>query len=153
MPKPPPPDSKFWKVWEVGTRINIALFRATKGRVGGKMPGSDARICIVHHVGRKSGQKRQSPLIYLADGDDVVIVASKGGVDKHPAWFHNVTAMDVVEVELPGGERRRTRPHVAEGPERERLWKRLVEIYKPYADYQTYTERQIPVVVLEPAQA
>ena len=118
------------------------------------MPGSKARICIVHHVGRKSGAaSAQSPLIYLADGDNVVVVASKGGVDKHPAWFHNVMAMDAVEVELPGGERRRMRPRVAEGDERERLWEQLVEIYKPYADYQTYTERQIPVVVLEPAQA
>lgn len=153
MPKPPPPDSKFWKVWEAGTRVNIALFRATKGRVGGKIPGSKARICIVHHVGRKSGAERQSPLIYLADGDNVVIVASKGGVDKHPAWFHNVTAMDTLEVELPGGERRRVRPHVAEGAERERLWPKLVDIYKPYADYQNHTTRQIPVVVLEPAQA
>ena len=151
MPKPPPADSKFWKVWEVGTRLNIALFRATKGRVGGKIPGSKARICIVHNVGRKSGQKRETPLIYLADGDNVVIVASKGGVDKHPAWFHNVMAMDAVEVELPGGGRKRMRPHVAEGAERARLWDALVGIYKPYADYQTYTSRQIPVVVLEPA--
>ena len=150
MPKPPPAHSPFWKVWEAGTRVNIALFRATRGRVGGKMPGFKARICIVHHVGRKSGAKRQSPLIYLPDGERVVVVASKGGLDRHPAWFHNVTAMDAVEVELPGGERRRMRPRVAEGEERERLWTRLVDIYKPYAEYQTYTERRIPVVVLEP---
>jgi F420H(2)-dependent quinone reductase len=151
MPKPPPADSPFWKAWEGFTRLNIVLFRATRGRVGGRMPGMKARICIVHHVGRKSGKKRQSPLIYLPDGDKVVVVASKGGVDKHPAWFHNVTAMDSVEVELPGGGRRRLRPRVADGEERARLWKELVEIYPPYAEYQTYTERQIPVVVLEPA--
>jgi F420H(2)-dependent quinone reductase len=153
MPKPPPPDSTFWKVWEVGTRLNIVLFRATGGRLGGSLPGTKARICIVHHVGRKSGKKRESPLIYLADGDNVVVVASKGGVDRHPAWFHNLMAMESTEVELPGGGRRRVRPRVAEGAEREQLWPRLVGIYKPYADYQTYTERKIPVVVLEPAQA
>jgi deazaflavin-dependent oxidoreductase (nitroreductase family) len=73
-------------------------------------------------------------------------------VDKHPAWFHNLMAMDVAEVELPGGERRRVKPRVAEGSEREALWPRLVGIYGPYADYATYTERTIPVVVLEPAQ-
>ena len=85
MPKPPPADSKFWKAWEGLTRLNIVLFRATRGRVGGKIPGSKAGICIVHHVGRKSGAERESPLIYLPDGDNVVVVASKGGVDKHPA--------------------------------------------------------------------
>ena len=151
MPKPPPADSPFWNVWEGFTRLNIALFRATRGRVGGRLPGTKARICIVHHVGRKSGQRRQSPLIYLPDGDNVVVVASKGGSEKHPAWFHNVTAMESVEVELPGGARRRLRPRVAEGGERERLWQELVRIYKPYAEYQTYTERQIPVVVLDSA--
>ena len=151
MPKPPPVDSKFWKAWEGLTRLNIVLFRATGGRVGGKLPGFGSRICILHHVGRKSGQPRQSPLIYLPDGEAVVVVASKGGVDRHPAWFHNVVAMDETDVELPGGVRRRVRPRVAEGSERERLWPRLVETYPPYADYATYTTREIPVVVLEPA--
>jgi deazaflavin-dependent oxidoreductase (nitroreductase family) len=132
------------------TRVNIWLFRATDGRVGGRLPGTKARICILHHVGRKSGKRRESPLIYLPDEDRVVVVASKGGVDQHPAWFHNVMAMDATEVELPGGGRRRVRPRVAEGAERERLWEQLVGIYKPYADYQTYTDRRIPVVVLEP---
>ncbi len=153
MPKPPPADSSFWKVWEAGTRVNILLFRATRGRVGGKLPGFKARICILHHVGRKSGKKRVSPLIYLPDGDNVVVVASKGGVDKHPAWFHNVMAMDTTEVELPGGGRRTVRPRMAAGEERARLWPALVGIYKPYADYATYTTRQIPVVVLEPASS
>ena len=149
MAKPPPPDHPFWKLWEAGTRVNIALFRATRGRVGGSL--GKARILLLHHTGRRSGEHRVSPLIYLADGDDVVIVASKGGVDKHPAWFHNLMAMDSTEVELPGRERRRVRPRVAEGDERERLWERLVAMYKPYASYATYTERRIPVVVLERA--
>ena len=151
MPKPPPPESSFWKLWEGFTRLNIALFRATGGRLGGRLPGTKARICILHHVGRKSGARRQSPLIYLEDGSNVVVVASKGGVDKHPAWFHNVMAMDATEVELPGGGRRTVRPRVAAGEERARLWPALVGIYKPYADYATYTTREIPVVVLEPA--
>ncbi|MEV4020546.1 nitroreductase/quinone reductase family protein [Nonomuraea angiospora] len=81
----------------------------------------------------------------------MVIVASKGGVGAHPARFHNLMAMETTEVELPGGERRRVRPRLAEGEERAALWGRLVAMYKPYADYATYTERQIPVVVLEPA--
>ena len=151
MPKPPPPDSPFWKLWEGMTRVNIALFRATGGRAGGSI--GKARILLLHHTGRRSGQQRVSPLLYLQDGANVVVVASKGGVDKHPAWFHNLMAMEATEVELPGRERRRVRPRVAEGDERERLWSRLVGIYRPYASYATYTDRQIPVVVLEPAQA
>ena len=149
MAKPPPPDHPFWKLWEAGTRVNIALFRLTGGRIGGSI--GKARILLLHHTGRRSGERRVSPLCFLADGDDVVVVASKGGVDKHPAWFHNVMAMEATDVELPGKERRRVRPRVAEGPERERLWPRLVEMYRPYASYATYTERRIPVVVLERA--
>jgi deazaflavin-dependent oxidoreductase (nitroreductase family) len=151
MAKPPPPSSPVWKLWEGLTRINIVLFRATGGRVGGSI--GKAKILLLHHTGRRSGTERVSPLIYLDDGADVVVVASKGGVDKHPSWFHNLMAMDATEVELPGRERRRVTPRVAEGPERERLWPRLVGIYKPYESYATYTTRDIPVVVLEPAQS
>jgi deazaflavin-dependent oxidoreductase (nitroreductase family) len=149
MPKPPPSSSPFWKVFEVFTRANLYAFRATKGRLGGKIMG--APVLLLHHVGRKSGKPRVSPLIYTPDEPNLVVVASKGGVDRHPAWFHNLMAMGTTEVELPGGERRRVRPRVAEGEERERLWAKAVAVYKPYAEYQTYTERQIPVVVLEPA--
>ena len=149
MPKPPPPDSKFWNVWNVRTDVNIKLFRATRGRFGGRLPGTRARILILHHVGRKSGAERESPLIYVSNGDDLAVIASKGGVDKHPAWFHNVTASPDVTVELPGGERRAVRARVVEGEERERWWDRAVADYKLYADYATYTERRIPVVVIE----
>ena len=150
MKKPPPPDSKFWKVFNGATRVNVAVFRASGGRLGAKM--GKAPVLLLHHEGRKSGTKRVTPLIHLDDGERQVIVASKGGVDKHPAWFHNLMAMDGTEVELPHGRGRRTvRPRVAEGEERDRLWPRLVAIYPPYADYATFTERRIPVVVLEPA--
>ncbi|HEV3000814.1 MAG TPA: nitroreductase family deazaflavin-dependent oxidoreductase [Solirubrobacteraceae bacterium] len=149
MPKPPPADSRFWKVWEVGTRANVALFRLTNGRVGGRL--GKAPILLLHHVGAKSGRHRVSPLIYVPDGDRVVVVASKGGVDRHPAWFHNLRAHPDTEVELPREGRVRVRARVAADDERERLWPRAVAVYKPYADYQTYTERKIPLVVLERA--
>ena len=150
MPKPPPPSSPFWKVWEVGTRVNIGLFRATKGRLGGKLPGTGSPILLLHHVGAKSQKKRVSPLIYVPDGERVVIVASKGGVDKHPAWFHNLKANPETVVELPREGKRSVRARIAAGEERAELWDKAVAIYKPYAEYQTYTERQIPVVVLDP---
>ncbi|MCU1628800.1 MAG: deazaflavin-dependent oxidoreductase, nitroreductase family [Pseudonocardia sp.] len=149
MQKPPPADSPFWKLFHLATRVNLLLFRATKGKVGGRLGSSP--VLVLHHVGRKSGQARVSPLNYLDDAANLVVVASKGGTDANPAWFHNLMAMDSTEVELPGGEKRRVRPRVAEGEERDALWPRLVEMYKPYEEYASFTERRIPVVVLEPA--
>ena len=149
MPKPPPPGSPFWKLFEAGTRLNIAAFRATGGRVGGRF-GKGQRILLLHHKGAKSGKERVSPLLYMPDGDDIVIVASKGGVDKHPAWYHNLRAHPDTEVELRG-EHRRVRAHTATDEERARLWPMVVDMYKGYAEYQSYTERKIPLVVLERA--
>jgi deazaflavin-dependent oxidoreductase (nitroreductase family) len=149
MSKPPVPTSAYWKLLRQMARLNTFLFRKTRGRVGGRFTGSP--VLLLDHVGRKSGQARTNPLIYLDDAPRLIIVASKGGVDAHPAWFHNLMAMTTTEVELPGGERRRVHPRIAEGEERAALWERLVALYQPYATYATYTERQIPVVVLEPA--
>jgi deazaflavin-dependent oxidoreductase (nitroreductase family) len=136
-------------VWEIVPRVNIALFKQTGGRVGGRFFG--APVLLLHHVGRKSGQKRVSPLIYVADGDDLVLVASKGGAERNPAWFHNLVAAGEAEVELPGGERRRVRARLADDAERERLWPRCVEVYRPYASYQRSTDRRIPLVILTPS--
>ena len=148
MPKPPPPSSKFWRAWEALTRVNIVAFRATKGRIGGQL--GKAPILLLHHTGARSGTQRVSPLIYLPDGDDVVVVASKGGVDQHPAWLHNLRAHPDTEVELPGGGGRvPVRAREASDAERETLWPRLEAIYKPYRDYQRYTTRRISLVVLE----
>ena len=152
MPKPPPPSSPFWKAWEAFTSGHVRVFRATKGRVGGRWYPGGAPVLLLHHVGRKSGKHRVSPLIYLADGSKLVIVASKGGVDQHPAWFHNLRAAGTTEVELKGGEQRRVRVRTVEGgEEHDRLWPRLVELYGPYEDYQRFTSRErIPLAVLEP---
>jgi deazaflavin-dependent oxidoreductase (nitroreductase family) len=149
MAKPPPPSSRYWKIQRQLARFNKFLFRKTRGKVGGTFLG--APVLLLDHVGRKTGQVRTNPLIYLNDEPRLVIVASKGGTNTHPAWFHNLMAMDTTEVELPGGERRRVHPRVANGDERTALWARLVTIYRPYANYATYTEREIPVIVLDPA--
>jgi deazaflavin-dependent oxidoreductase (nitroreductase family) len=137
-----------WKVVGVLTRGHVAAFQASGGRVGGRF--GKVRILLLHHVGRKSGRKRITPLIYLDDGDRLAIVASKGGVDKHPAWFHNLMATPETTVELPG-EKRRVRARTADDAERAELWPRLVEVYGPYEDYQKATKRRIPVVVLDRA--
>ena len=102
-------------------------------------------------MGRRSGKARVSPVLYLEDGDRLVIVASKGGTDKNPAWYHNLIAAPDTEVEI-GRERRRVRARRATEEERSALWPRLSAMYPQYDDYQrqAQTDRVIPVIVLEP---
>jgi deazaflavin-dependent oxidoreductase (nitroreductase family) len=109
-----------------------------------------APILLLHHVGRKSGKQRVTPVLYLADGDDIVIVGSKGGVDKNPAWFHNLMAAPETTVEVRR-EKRRVRPRLASDGERDTLWPRLDAIYPQFVEYRSFTDREIPIVVLEPA--
>lgn len=106
-------------------------------------------MCLIDHVGAKSGKKRTSPLLYIEDGDNVVIVASKGGYEKSPAWFYNLKANPDTTVQI-GGEIRPVRARVASEEERERLWPKAVDVYPSYQQYQDRTSREIPVVVLEP---
>lgn len=105
-------------------------------------------MLLLDTVGRKSGKRRTHPLIGFEDGPNLVVIASKGGVERHPAWLHNLRDMDTTTVNWRGDVRTVT-AREAEGPERERLWDRAVELYAPYRSYQKRTERQIPVVVLE----
>ena len=131
------------------SRANTLIFRATGGRVGSSFLRG-APICLVTMRGRKTGRERTVPLIYLKDGRDYVIVASKGGMDEHPLWYLNLKANPDAEVEI-GRERTAVRAATASPEEKARLWPRLVEIYPDYADYQRRTEREIPVVILRPA--
>jgi len=100
-------------------------------------------------VGRKSGRKWTVPLLYLRDGERVLCVASKGGMDHHPLWYHNLVANPEVEVQI-GSDVKPMRAHTATEAERTVHWPRLVEMYHDYADYQARTERIIPVIVLTP---
>ena len=97
--------------------------------------------------GRKTGNRHLVPLIYGEAPNGLVVIASKGGAPKHPGWYQNLVANPDVEVQV-GTEKFRARASTVEGPEREKLWKELVEIWPPYVDYQKKTERQIPVVML-----
>lgn len=99
-------------------------------------------------VGRRSGEKRTSPLFYGAVGDAYVIIGSKGGAATHPAWYLNLRANPIVEVQV-AKEIFTARARVATGKEREQLWEHMVKVYPPYRDYQHKTKREIPVVVLE----
>ena len=101
-------------------------------------------------VGRKSGEARSLPLIYGEAGDGYVIIASKGGMPNHPVWFLNLQAKPECEL-MVGAKHVNARARVAEGEERERLWKNMAKIYPPYDEYQERAgDRTIPVVVLDP---
>ena len=136
-------------VIRVMTVANVWLFRMTGGRLGARFPGG-APICLVTTRGRKSGVLRTVALLYLQDGERVVIVGSKGGMSHHPAWYLNLRADPRCEVEI-GRTRVPMRARVAAPEERRALWPRLVAMYPDYADYQARTTREIPVVVCEPA--
>ena len=132
------------------SRVNTAVYRRSKGRFGATFPGAGSPVCLVTTTGRKSGQDRSVPLIYLKRGDDVVVVASKGGMSEHPDWFLNLRDDPAVEVAIQGGPKQPMRARIATAEERAELWPRVTADHKNYADYQTKTDREIPVVLLEP---
>src|SRR2546421_12525587 len=137
--------------WPVMRRLmggHARIYRLTGGRIGQRIPGL-APMLLLDHVGAKSGVKLTTPLLYIDDPPNVVIVASKGGYPKHPAWYHNLRAHPDTTIQI-GSERRRVRARVAPPHERERLWPMAVAAYSGYRDYQARAEREIPVVILEP---
>jgi F420H(2)-dependent quinone reductase len=125
------------------------LYQRTGGRLGHSIPGVPGKMLLLDHVGAKSGTKRTSPLLYVRDGEDMVIVASKGGFPKHPAWFHNLIANPDTTVQV-GSEHCPVHARVATPEERDRLWALVVKAYHGYEDYKARTDREIPLVVLEP---
>ena len=129
------------------TKAHASLFRATNGRIGGRMVGSPVLLLVT--TGRKSGLQRTTPLLYLQDGSRQVIVASNGGAAKHPVWWLNLRANPEATVEV-AGRKTRVRATEARGEEKARLWKRLVEMYPNYESYQRKTDREIPVILLDP---
>ncbi len=136
------------------TRFHVALYRRSGGRLGGHLPGFPAaRIALVDHVGRRTGQHRTAPLLCVASGDTVVVSASKAGQPTNPDWFHNLIARPETTVQV-GSELREVRARVSSGEERERLWSQLAATYPGFDFYRRNAgEREIPVVVLEPRQA
>ncbi len=135
-------------VIRVMSRLNTWAYRLTGGWLGGTwLRGAPVMLLTV--TGRKTGRKLTVPLLYLRDGERVVVVASKGGMDDHPLWYLNLVANPDVEVEI-GTEVRPMRAATADEAERAALWPKLVAMYRDYDDYQARTDRQIPVVVLTP---
>jgi F420H(2)-dependent quinone reductase len=127
---------------------HAAVYRATRGLIGHHFPGAPPTL-LLDHVGAKSGARRTTPLVYFDDGRNVVIVASKGGHPKHPAWFHNLRAHPDITVQI-GSQRRAVHARVATADEHARLWPVAVQTYGGYRGYQERTDREIPLVILEP---
>ena len=134
---------------KIMSMLNVWAFRLTGGRLGGRF-SHGAPVCLVTVVGRKTGQPRTVPLLYLRRGNDLVIVASKGGMSHHPVWYHNMMATPRVEVET-GTTKQPMTVRRASDDEKAALWPALVQMYPDYADYQARTTRNIPVLILSPA--
>jgi deazaflavin-dependent oxidoreductase (nitroreductase family) len=126
-------------------RTQIEEFRRTGGKVSGMFAG--APMILITHKGAKSGKEYTNPLVYTRDGEDYVIIASKGGAPDDPQWFRNVVAHPDITVEV-GSERFPATARVAEGAERDRLFRAMADKMPNFDEYQRNTERVIPVVVL-----
>ena len=127
---------------------HTTAYRLSHGLIGHRVPGLPPML-LLDHVGAKSGTHRTSPLVYGKDGRDLILVASKGGYPKNPAWYHNLMAHPDTTVQV-GSRREDVHARPATAEERPRLWQLMLGVYGGYAAYQRRTEREIPLVVLEP---
>jgi deazaflavin-dependent oxidoreductase (nitroreductase family) len=137
-----------WRLFNEVVKGHTVVYRATGGLVGHRAPGLPPFL-LLDHTGAKSGRKRTSPLVYVRDGNAHVIVASKGGHPRHPAWFHNLLAHPDTTIQV-GSRKIPVRARVATPEERRRLWPKAVAVWSGYEGYQKRTDREIPLVVLEP---
>jgi deazaflavin-dependent oxidoreductase (nitroreductase family) len=136
-----------WYFINVANKVDKHLVPATRGALSTAI---GQQVLVVETIGAKSGEARRIPLVYVTDGDDIVLIASKGGAPKNPAWYHNLKANPEVRV-WAKGRSGRYRAREADGDERERLWQIAVDYYAGYDTYQGRTGgRRIPVMVLEP---
>ncbi|RMD85186.1 MAG: nitroreductase family deazaflavin-dependent oxidoreductase [Candidatus Dadabacteria bacterium] len=143
------PALKRNKAVELFWRLHRWVYRATRGKVGGRLIGLP--VLLLTTKGRKSGQPRTVALTYLEDAGRYVVIASYLGEPRHPSWYLNLRANPEATVQV-GSHTVRVRARDAEGEERERLWRRAVEAMPDYQTYQQRTSRRIPVVLLEPAE-
>ena len=158
-PRPKQLDSPVLpKIFRIVGRAQVWVYRRTSGRIGGTWRvGAGFRkpvpTLLLDHVGRTSGRRFTVPLLYLERGDDLVVVASQGGLPKHPHWYLNLGVHPDTTVQV-GRERRAVRARTADASERAALWPALVDLYADFDTYQAWApHREIPVVVLEPRPA
>ena len=148
MAKTPNPPAALWPLINRAFGMHTTVYRASHGLIGHRIPFLPPML-LLDHKGAKSGKERTTPLVYLADRDRFVIVASKGGHAKHPAWFHNLKANPETRIQV-GSRKLEVHASVATESQRRRLWPKVVETWSDYAAYQERTDRKIPLVILEP---
>lgn len=142
------------KIFKIMGRTQVWVYRRTGGRIGGKWRvGAGFRkpvpTLLLEHRGRRSGADYTTPLLYITDGADTIIVASQGGLPKHPQWYHNLRATPDTHIQI-GRTRHAVHAVVADADQRARLWPLLVDAYADFDNYQSWTEREIPVFILQP---
>lgn len=150
MPKSPPsrlnsPGADVFIKWM--SRANTLAYKLSGGRLGGSF--GNAPVALLTTIGRKTGEPRVSPLIYLREGNRVIFVASRGGSDKHPMWYLNLRDNPQVGVQIKD-ENLALTARVADDDERAEYWPKLTAMYPSFADYRSWTDREIPIVVCEP---
>lgn len=124
----------------------IAEFRANGGRVGGTFEGQE-NLVLITTIGAKSGRRITNPLVFVPDGERIVLIASNGGADKHPAWYHNLRANQQLTVEV-GTETYTGKAEFITGPEHDELYERMIELMPVFAEYRAGTSREIPVIAV-----
>lgn len=129
------------------TRINVWVFKKSKGKLWKKFPGGFP-ICVIGMTGKKSGKFREIALIHLPKDDAVLLVASQGGMDTHPVWYHNIKANPNIEVTVAGHTRQMVARQVSDDEKRD-LWPHLLSLYPDFDQYQARTDRNIPVFLCE----
>lgn len=140
---------RTWPLLQRAAGLHTWLYRTTGGRLGQNVPGGPGKMLLLDHVGAKSGTKRTAPLLYVKDGENVAVIASKGGYHRHPAWFHNLMANPDTVIQI-GRERRPVHARIATGDERGRLWAEALRAWSGYEDYAAHSKgREIPLVILE----
>jgi F420H(2)-dependent quinone reductase len=142
------------KVMKYAGKAHVWLYRRSGGKIGanwrvGAGFKKPVPTLLLEHIGRKSGKRLVSPLVYIHDGDDLIVVASQGGRDQDPQWYRNLVANPDAHIEI-GSDRRAVRAVTATPQERARLWPELVEAYADFDTYQAWANREIPVVILKP---
>ena len=134
------------------SRAHVGLYRRTRGKLGATMPVS-ARlwlpVCLLTHAGRKSGIPRVTPLLFMPDAERVVLFAAQGGLPQNPQWYLNLKADPDCTIQV-GSQVRRLKARTASAAEREALWPRMKQHYPGWGAYQSWCEREIPVVICEP---
>ena len=134
---------------KVRSAIHRLCYKLTGGAIGGGSAGMP--ILLLTTAGRKTGRPRTTPLLYVTDGENIVVVASAGGQPRHPHWWLNLEKNPEAEVQVRN-DKRRVKAEEASGEERERLWRLVVEMHPGYEDFQKIANRQIPVVILRPRE-